>query len=298
MKKNLSPSIITVLVLSLAFTSCKKKDNSIAVEEVTISPSEITIGLNDTMTLVATVLPDNATNRNVTWSSRTTYGSNVATVGETGMVTGLALGMATVTATTVSGNKLATGSITVAGCNNSSPGWGTSLGTVSFKTDSIWKIGEQEWSDVVMASNCNKTTFSAGSEFSFNADCRSNSDYGNLFSWCAVIRFQNELCPDNWRVPAENDFIALDIALGGNGYGGANLTHFDKYLDIWGGEYGGFVPSGSSVVQGHGTLGCYWSHSESDVTGGKMLILAAGGNGINTRAPSPKRFGSMLRCVR
>ncbi|QHT59361.1 hypothetical protein GXP70_04840 [Paenibacillus lycopersici] len=60
-------------------------------------------------TLIATVAPQNATNANVTWS---TSDANVATVAN-GVVTPVVVGTATITATTVDGNYVATASVTV-----------------------------------------------------------------------------------------------------------------------------------------------------------------------------------------
>ena len=56
-----------------------------------------------TVTLTATVTPENATNKNVTWTSSNT---NVATVSSTGVVTAVADGAANITATTTDGTKL------------------------------------------------------------------------------------------------------------------------------------------------------------------------------------------------
>lgn len=71
-----------------------------------------TLGLvagGDTATLVATVAPDGATDKSVTWESSD---PNVATV-ENGVVTPIAEGTATITVTTVDGNKTATCTVTV-----------------------------------------------------------------------------------------------------------------------------------------------------------------------------------------
>jgi hypothetical protein len=111
------------------------------------------------------------------------------------------------------------------GCNDDVPGWGESLGTVSFVSERIAIISNgtltQIWSDDVTATNCQKEMFNGGGLHSnFNADCRSNPNrdrhnklIGDLFSWCAVHRFQNYLCPYPWRVPTKQDFVNLDIIL-------------------------------------------------------------------------------------
>ena len=69
--------------------------------------AELTEG--DKLTLTATVTPENATNKKVTWSSNNT---SVATVNN-GEVTAVAPGTATITVTTEDGGKTATCSVTV-----------------------------------------------------------------------------------------------------------------------------------------------------------------------------------------
>ena len=81
------------------------KEN-IPVTGVSVSTSESSINVGNTLQLEATVSPSNATNKNVTWSSSN---PEIATVDETtGLVTGVAIGTTTIIATSVSGNKTAT----------------------------------------------------------------------------------------------------------------------------------------------------------------------------------------------
>ena len=81
----------------------------IAVTSVSLSSNSETIKVGKTVTLIPTVSPSNATNKNVTWSSSNT---NIATVSE-GVVTGVAAGTATITVTTVSESKTATCTVVV-----------------------------------------------------------------------------------------------------------------------------------------------------------------------------------------
>jgi uncharacterized repeat protein (TIGR02543 family) len=60
--------------------------------------------------LTATVLPENVTNKNVTWTSSD---ANIATVDNTGTVTGVSEGTASITVTTQDGNKTATCNVKV-----------------------------------------------------------------------------------------------------------------------------------------------------------------------------------------
>lgn len=80
------------------------------VTGVTVTPATASIAVGATQTLSAGVNPYNA-NQSVTWSSNNT---NVANVNSNGIVTGVAAGMATITATSVADNtKSQTATITV-----------------------------------------------------------------------------------------------------------------------------------------------------------------------------------------
>lgn len=89
------------------------EDNNgqVNVTGITVAPTSMSINRGSTGQITATVLPSNATNKTVTWSSSNTA---IATVSSTGIVTGVAVGSATITATTQDGNKTATCSVTIA----------------------------------------------------------------------------------------------------------------------------------------------------------------------------------------
>ena len=90
--------------------SCNVTVQAIAVTGVSIAPTSLSIPEGTTSSLTATVLPTDATNRNVTWSSNNTA---VATVNANGVVTGVAVGSTTITVTTEDGNKTASCAVTV-----------------------------------------------------------------------------------------------------------------------------------------------------------------------------------------
>jgi len=190
------------------------------------------------------------------------------------------------------------------GCNNNTPGWGASLGTVSFATDRIWTIGSQMWSDAVTATACNKTDFDGGyfRDAIFNADCRSSPGrLGKLFSWCAVMRFADELCPYPWRVPTSQDFINLDMALGGTGIarGQRDTIVRDRYINDWGTSFIGRTCS----FMGVNVNATYWSQTERDIRLAYSLYFNPnnnheGGGWNMPRAVNGKAVGMALRCVR
>ena len=92
------------VVFSVAmFASCSDDDENnggtVAVTGVTIQDS-LFLGVDSTFTLVATIAPEDATNKSVTWVSSA---DAVATVDAKGVVTGVAEGTANITVTTVDG---------------------------------------------------------------------------------------------------------------------------------------------------------------------------------------------------
>ena len=86
------------------------KAKAVSVTDVTLDKTELTLTEGETETLTATVKPDNADNRKVTWSSDKT---EVATVGGDGKVTAVKAGEAVVTVTTEDGGKTASCKVTV-----------------------------------------------------------------------------------------------------------------------------------------------------------------------------------------
>ena len=82
----------------------------VSVTGVTLSPSSITINKDATHILIATVLPNNATNKSITWASSDT---TIATVDSNGVVSGVANGDVTITVTTVDGGFTAQCSVSV-----------------------------------------------------------------------------------------------------------------------------------------------------------------------------------------
>ena len=88
--------------------SCTVTVQNIAVNTITLNQSSLSIVEGNTYQLTATVKPDNAFEKNVTWTSSN---SAVATVSSTGLVTAIAEGTATITASC--GGKTATCAVSV-----------------------------------------------------------------------------------------------------------------------------------------------------------------------------------------
>lgn len=86
------------------------KTKVIAVTGVTLNKTELTLTEGNSETLSATVKPDNATDKTVSWTSSD---ATVASVDDNGKVTAIKAGTATITVKTKDGEKTATCKVTV-----------------------------------------------------------------------------------------------------------------------------------------------------------------------------------------
>lgn len=99
----------TLFILVTLAVSCIKVSSAISVTDVVLDPKTLTMTEGDCMTIIATISPSNATNKNVRWVS-----SNAAVASvEGGKVTALKVGSATITVTTEDGGKTANCQVSV-----------------------------------------------------------------------------------------------------------------------------------------------------------------------------------------
>jgi uncharacterized protein (TIGR02145 family) len=193
------------------------------------------------------------------------------------------------------------------GCNSNALTF--TLGTPKFASSQTWKVGIQEWSDAVTAPGCAKGNSTGNNAYANDAtvaDCRQaiNGFKGHYFSWCMVMRYAEQLCPGDWRVPTKDDFIALDLALGGNGTNGQVVSaRPTAYMPttgsgtaaqqggIWGGSR--FTADASRLPNGGAR---YWSSTERNGTSAYSLYFSA--SSISPQFNYNKYYGFALRCVR
>jgi len=229
--------------------------------------------------------------------------------------------------TSVSQSGRITVTLPMRNCNFATPGWGADgLGVISWGTIGNTDIEsgtsfvpgtgdrpDQTWSGAVFAEACrNRTTLISGLSSSLNADCRNARTEltGHLFSWCAVMRFADVLCPAPWRVPTANDFRNLHQSFGfplpssiGSYVSHNNLGHFmpmDTTGTAWtplvGGIWGGArFTALTSDLSAAGSR--YWSSTETDDgTGARGLAL--GPYHVWPQFWGGKGLGFALRCVK
>lgn len=98
------------LAAILSLLCCNKEIESISVVSVSIDNKAVEMMEYEVIVLTANVNPSNASNKNVYWTSSD---QSVATVDNTGKVTAVKAGSATITVTTEDGGKTATCKVTV-----------------------------------------------------------------------------------------------------------------------------------------------------------------------------------------
>ena len=101
MKKCFLNHVTIFLICSALFSACKKET---PVVGIALNKDVLSLEIGNAEMLIATIQPDNATNKNVTWMSSNPA---VATVADNGLVTAISKGKATITVVTQESNKIA-----------------------------------------------------------------------------------------------------------------------------------------------------------------------------------------------
>ena len=169
---------------------------------------------------------------------------------------------------------------------------------------------KQVWSDYIMYDGDKKVEKGTIANFVFGTDpdyCDNPGYDGYLYNWYYVVANETDLCPSPWRVPTGQDFIDLNLALGGPGVdsyktdpahaGAAELIV--KYVNLV-----GFKTTGRVNASGRNNQGthCYIYSSEDmnkDGKGKHMFIDVRGEYYPEGSAGSAqKTTGMAVRCVR
>jgi uncharacterized protein (TIGR02145 family) len=166
----------------------------------------------------------------------------------------------------------------------------------------VWIVGNQIWSDAIQIPECNKEDFGFYNKEDSPPDCRScNDENGNTYyyyNWPYVDLNAAELCPSPWRVPTQEDFVALDKALGGNGEPRTDEYPSlirDQYIQRWGGKYSGFAVGAIGVFDME--TAHYWSSVLINHTYSFAMSIEQSGS-VLPRKPASRNGGYQVRCVR
>ena len=287
MKRNVLFCLLS-LTIALNFTACSSDDDNPTVEVIDISLDETTLllAIGDEYTLTATVLPDNATDKTITWTSSNPAVASV--VG--GKINAVSAGTTTITAQV--GDKIATCEVRVAKgvwingvdwatCNVNIPGT-FAASPESFGMFYQWgrKIGWSE-NDPLVNSN-GGTTWD------------SNDDTGT--SWTAA----NDPSPAGWRVPTIEEYqslfdgtkVTLEWTIQ-NGVEGRKITDIATGANIFLPAAGWRDYMGGSLTY-RGSYGYYWSSTVYNASDAYRMNFSNPAQGTNS---TRKSYGFSVRCV-
>ena len=187
-------------------------DTTIHPENVTINESNVSMTVDDTKQLTVTVTPDEAYNKTVKWASDNIYAVTVDK--NTGVITAVGAGVATITATTVDGNLQATCEVNVANKHVAVTGVSFSEETATFAqtaTD-ISVVANVSPSDATNkgityeSSNPEKVQVDAATGALTIMDADSQEDYSVTIT---AKSNENELLTDTITVTITSNFVAV-----------------------------------------------------------------------------------------
>ena len=209
MKQNLFYLIAVIAALQLAFAACKK---DVPISDVTLDKTSLVLNVGDTATLEASILPDNASNKALKWTSSNPAAAKVSA---TGLVTAESIGTATITVSTEDGDKKASCDVRVAttmrmvsqysgnmriwlaGSGTATIDWGDGLPSTTYTLSAERKEYSRNYSDAT------PRTISISGENIVNLRCYSNQLTSLDVSKNTVL---TELHCDN------NQLTSLDIS--------------------------------------------------------------------------------------
>ena len=190
-----------LLSASFVFTACDRDE---PVTSVSLDHSTLILAVGENQRLIATILPADATNQNIRWTSDS---EDVAIIDNNGLVTAISVGVATITVTTVCGGKTATSVVTVTLPANQID-VGVEINGIRWATRNVDAPGTFA-----------KNPEDAGMFYQFNrnigwssADPMINTNGGTTWDTSVVPigatwARENDPCPAGWRVPTEIEIM-------------------------------------------------------------------------------------------
>lgn len=272
-------------------------DGTIPVSSITLNKTELKLKEGASETLIATVLPSDATDKSITWSSSD---SSVATVDINGKVTAISAGSANIMA--VAGEKKATCSVLVSSVQV--PSGAVDLGIVITREDGstyllFWakcNIGAskpEEYGDYFSWGEIEpKTDYSMSAYKWWNPSSRTLTKY-NTYAPFGIVDNKTVLDPeddvahiklgDKWRMPTEDEWAEFysNCTLtwtSQNGVNGCLATSKINGNSV-------FLPASGywkdSSLKGSGSSCAYWTSSlkVGGDTGSWSIAISSGGNG-------------------
>ena len=261
------------------------------VTGVTLDKTHILLPINGTATLTAAIVPNNATNKTVSWASSN---SDVATVTD-GLVYAKAVGTATITVTTEDGNYTATCAVTVdseKGIEIAGIKWATrnvgAPGTFAATPEDAGMF--YQWSRNVGWSATDPLTNSDGGT-------TWDGTYPDGNSWEKA----NDPCPSGWRLPKNIELHHLATTASQwttlNDVDGRRFGSLDNSIFLPAAGYRGYL-TGGLVLDNDYYLGAYWS---TELVGSasptRARFLGFTSTRVNLISGEHRMSGLNIRCV-
>jgi uncharacterized protein (TIGR02145 family) len=152
-----------------------------------------------------------------------------------------------------------------------------------------------EWSKLTTGAYCNLN----------NEDLKVTT-YGRLYNFYAVLD-SNNLCPADWHVPTNNEWMILIGFLGGTDVAGGKMketgTEHWSSPNTGASNSSGFtaVSAGSRNSKGgfeyFGSYGDWWTSTESDTSNGSHWGISNSSSNIYNVSFN-KKYGFSVRCIR
>ena len=227
---------------AVLITSCGGIDPEKEVTGIELDTTTLELVIKATYTLKATVLPDYATNKSVTWTSSDASIASVAN----GIVTANAQGTATITAK--AGNYTATCAVTVEGVLINGVVWAA----YNVGSTGIFVSNPEDYGEAYQWNRKENTNFLLLGDYM-------GSSYQTSSSWLP----ENNPCPTGWRVPTRDEFLSLlDVNRVSNEWTTLNGKNGRRFTDIGTGKSiflpaAGYRSSLSGSVSDVGTRGHY-----------------------------------------
>ena len=258
----------------------------VKVTSVSLNKNELSLSEGNSETLVATVLPSNASNKNVTWSSSD---DTVATVSSNGLVTAVATGNTNIIVTTVDGGLTAQCDTTV---------------TSSTPSHDFVEIGGVKWATMNVGASSvtdygNYYQYGKGSA-QYAATSGESSYSGTEDPLAASADTATQEWGGDWHMPTKAQFESLtantnytwETDYQGSGINGGLFTDKTDSSKVL------FFPAAGRWSNGsHGNVGSggrYWSSTPSTSVNAYYLSFSSGSNSVSD---SNRLYGYSVRPV-
>ena len=139
----------------------------------------------------------------------------------------------------------------------------------------------------------------------------SRSSHGALYNWYTATagtgastatssQASGSICPKGWRLPAKEDFVALDQAWGGTGEGRESANTYNTFIGAYTtGNNGGFTLSGyiKGSLEGVGTDGSWWTSTTGSLAGRAYSLNLSPNNMVAPNSLDYRFYGYAVRCI-